>query len=119
MSQDETGYLLQNDLPAVDADEADILRGNPAGSSSAGGDGREAAESFSASASFKTSALHDFLHEDCMSISYDRLLSSTLCLRIVFPSLQQNASPLSILPAFLEVLGRKIDNIEDVVDWGS
>ncbi|CAE7278322.1 unnamed protein product, partial [Symbiodinium pilosum] len=69
--EDETGYLLQNDLPAVDADEADILRGNPAGSSSAG---------------------------------------------IVFPSLQQNASPLSILPAFLEVLGRKIDNIEDVVE---
>ena len=37
-------------------------------------------------------------------------------LRITFPSLQQNASPLSILPGYVDVLGRKIDNTEDVLD---
>ena len=37
-------------------------------------------------------------------------------MRLTFPSLSQNSSPLSIMPSFLEVLGRKIDNCEDVVD---
>ena len=36
--------------------------------------------------------------------------------RLTFPSLQQTASPLSILPGFLEVLGRKIDNTVDVIE---
>ena len=36
-------------------------------------------------------------------------------LRLTFPSLQQTSSPLTVLPQFLEVLGRKIDNCEDVL----
>ena len=44
------------------------------------------------------------------------LARSALPLRITFPSLQQNSSPLSILAGYLEVLGRKIDCSEDVQD---
>ena len=36
--------------------------------------------------------------------------------RLVFPSLQQTSSPLTILPSFMEILGRKIDNTEDVLE---
>lgn len=38
-------------------------------------------------------------------------------LRLVFPSVQENASAVAILPHFLEVCGRKIDNCAGVQDW--
>ena len=37
-------------------------------------------------------------------------------LRLVFPTVAENTSPASILASFLEVLGRKIDNLEDSMD---
>ena len=36
--------------------------------------------------------------------------------RIVFPTVAQNTSPCTVLANFIEVLGRKIDNCEDVLD---
>ena len=39
-------------------------------------------------------------------------------LRLVFPILQQNASPSSILPVFLTTLGRKLDNGDAIKDLG-
>jgi len=38
-------------------------------------------------------------------------------LRLVFPTIQENASAVSILPHFIEVCGRKIDNTANVLDW--
>ena len=37
-------------------------------------------------------------------------------LRLVFPAVSENTSPACILASFLEVLGRKIDNLEDSMD---
>jgi hypothetical protein len=37
---------------------------------------------------------------------------SKLALRLVFPTIQQNASVLGVLPAWIETLGRKIDAAE-------
>ena len=37
-------------------------------------------------------------------------------LRMCFPSIQQNVSPLSLLPSYIAVLGKKIDSAEGVKD---
>ena len=37
-------------------------------------------------------------------------------LRLVFPAVQENASAVAILPHFLEVCGRKLDNCHGVQD---
>ena len=42
---------------------------------------------------------------------------SHLKLRLVFPSVQENSSAIAILPHFLEVCGRKLDNVSGVQDW--
>ena len=39
-------------------------------------------------------------------------LDFILYLRLVFPTLQQNSSPLSVMTAFMETLGRKIDQAD-------
>ena len=39
--------------------------------------------------------------------------------RMVFPAVTATTSPLSILPQFVDVLGRKIDKISLEQDWGS
>ena len=36
--------------------------------------------------------------------------------RIVFPTVAQNTSPVTILANFIEVLGRKMDSCEDILD---
>ena len=38
-------------------------------------------------------------------------------IRLCFPSPQQNVSPATILPAFLQVLGRKLDQGDDTKDY--
>ena len=43
-------------------------------------------------------------------------MHTAIILRITFPILQQNASPLAILAGYLEVLGKKIDCTEDQLD---
>ena len=43
-------------------------------------------------------------------LNYERM--TLQCLRIAFPSLQQNASLLQVLPTWIETLGRKIDSAE-------
>lgn len=40
-------------------------------------------------------------------------------LRLVFPTVQENASALTILPQWVEVCGRKIDQSAAVLDRGS
>ena len=45
--------------------------------------------------------------------------SAWLKLRLVFPTIQQNMSVMSVLPTFLDTLGRKIENAEREKDWGS
>ena len=40
----------------------------------------------------------------------------TFKLRLVFPAVQENASAIAILPHFLEVCGRKLDNVAAVKD---
>ena len=38
-------------------------------------------------------------------------------LRLSFPSVTPTTSPLSILPSFVEVLGKKIDKVQIELDW--
>ena len=40
-------------------------------------------------------------------------------LRLVFPTLQQNSSPLSVMTTFMETLGRKIDQADREKAWVS
>ena len=40
-------------------------------------------------------------------------------LRLVFPTIAENASAVAVLPNFIEVCGRKIDNTTQVLDWFS
>ena len=40
-------------------------------------------------------------------------LEGTVYLRMTFPAVVATASPLSVLPQFVEVLGKKIDKIQD------
>jgi len=37
--------------------------------------------------------------------------------RLTFPTIQENASALTVLPHWIEVCGRKIDNTAAVLDW--
>lgn len=37
--------------------------------------------------------------------------------RLCFPTIQQNSSAVTVLPHFIEVCGRKIDNCDSVLDW--
>ena len=37
-------------------------------------------------------------------------------LRLIFPSLQQNVSPFTLLPQYLVVLGKKVDSAEKIKD---
>ena len=37
-------------------------------------------------------------------------------MRITFPTIAQNTSPTCVLASFLEILGRKIDMAEDLLD---
>ena len=40
-------------------------------------------------------------------------------LRLTFPTVAANASPLAVLPGFVDVLGRKLDKIQAELDrWG-
>ena len=51
-------------------------------------------------------------------VPYDLIKCRKPCpsnLRIIFPTLTENTSAVSILPGFIEVLGRKIDSAEDLV----
>ena len=50
----------------------------------------------------------------CLAVHYN--VFPYPCPRIVFPTVAQNVAPISILPQFLEVLGRKVDSCEDVLD---
>ena len=79
----------------MDGNAASITNG--AGSTAAASSAAQAEqlESFSSSASFKYQGFICKGH---------------------LPSLQQTASPLTILPGFLEVLGRKIDSCTDVLE---
>ena len=53
-TQDDSGFLLSDELPSVHASAADIFAGRVgAGSSVGGGDARKALESFSSAASFR------------------------------------------------------------------
>ena len=37
--------------------------------------------------------------------------------RLCFPTIQENTSAVAVLPHFIEVCGRKIDNCGSVLDW--
>ncbi|CAE7666304.1 unnamed protein product [Symbiodinium sp. CCMP2592] len=80
--EDESGFLMEDDLPSMSGPTAAILS-HPASSS----DGHENVVSGQA-ASFK----------------------------MVFPTLAQNASPVSILASFIDVCGRKMDQSDEVLD---
>lgn len=43
-------------------------------------------------------------------------VSVLLRMRLIFPSLQQNTSAISMLPQFIKILGQKIDNCGPVLD---
>lgn len=43
--------------------------------------------------------------------------SCTIELRLCFPTMVANTSPLAILPSFVEILGRKLDKISAELDW--
>lgn len=43
-------------------------------------------------------------------------LEGTVYLRMTFPAVVATASPLSVLPQFVEVLGKKIDKIQAELD---
>ena len=49
-------------------------------------------------------------------ISHGHIHVST-SLRLVFPTIQENTNAVGILPHFIEVCGRKIDNTAAVLDW--
>ena len=59
--QDDSGFLLEQDTPHIDAEDAALMNGESAPASSSKGDSAQQMESFSSSASFKLLAcmLHD------------------------------------------------------------
>ncbi|CAE7455803.1 unnamed protein product [Symbiodinium sp. CCMP2592] len=88
--RDDSGFLFSNDVPNIDAEEHALANGVATAAAASSATAQQM-ESFSASASFK---------------------------QLTFPSLSQTSSPVQLLPEYLEVLGRKIDNTEDVLDRG-
>ena len=49
-------------------------------------------------------------------MQFNMIFRGPVLLRIVFPTVSQNTSPSTLLPNFLEVLGRKVDSLEDHLD---
>ncbi|CAK9076424.1 unnamed protein product [Durusdinium trenchii] len=86
---DEAGTLLDSDLPDInESDPAALLSSQLAASSSGG-----AGSSSGGPSPLDTS-------------------QGTVYLRMTFPAVVATASPLSVLPQFVEVLGKKIDKIQ-------
>ncbi|CAE7544153.1 unnamed protein product [Symbiodinium sp. CCMP2456] len=84
--EDDTGFLMTADTPGFDSAPEALLSNVGAGAASSSG--ATAAVVTSQAASFK----------------------------IVFPTVSQNESPVSILGNFVEVLGRKVDSCEDQLE---
>ncbi|CAE7265711.1 unnamed protein product [Symbiodinium pilosum] len=82
-AEDDSGFLLGNDLPGIDGSATDL-----------------------ALATSGTTNVGEGAAVTCGAASFT----------IIFPSLAQNAAPTSILAGFIEVLGRKIDSCEDVIE---
>lgn len=60
--------------------------------------------------------VNSYSHLLIASTSYSRFTCWPTVLRLVFPAVQENASAVTILPTFLQVCGRKIDNTAAVLD---
>lgn len=85
--EDDSGFLLKNSTPSMEG-PPEVVVGGLAASSNGAASSSDAPASSTATASFK----------------------------LTFPALQQNQSALGLLPAFLEVLGKKIDACADQLD---
>lgn len=66
--------------------------------------------------SCSTTFCHIVSHLVIASKSYSRFTCWPTMLRLVFPAVQENTSAVTILPTFLQVCGRKIDNTTAVLD---
>ncbi|CAE7347924.1 unnamed protein product [Symbiodinium sp. CCMP2592] len=108
--QDETGWLLDGGLPSINGPTNEIVNFP----SSSSGAGHEAVVSGSA-ASFKILGknLEALVPSMVYAPSSIELAQSDM---MVFPTLAQNASPVSILASFIDVCGRKIDQSEEMLD---
>lgn len=120
--QDNGGSLLDSDLPNINASHEALLDHQVSGSSS----GQQAApDGGMASAagvmSFKLLCFLDlkrFLLETTSAFDHNfgENNRNHQLLRLCFPTVVANASPLSVLPQFVEVLGKKLDKITSELD---
>lgn len=116
--KDPTGTSLESDLPANSSLE--ILRRSDADDASMKPEDAAAANSGSfkfLGNSYSGALLYCLINQFRLNEKDTISFQSVEKLRLVFPTIQENCSAVSILPHFIEVCGRKIDNTATVLDW--
>ena len=109
-NEDESGYLLEADIPEISAKAEKVVLGpNASGSGPGIGDGHTAASGTTATASFRSVGC------SCVALLYINMVLR-VPVRILFPTISQNVSPVSILGNYLEILGKKVDMSEDTLE---
>lgn len=98
--QDPNGSFFTREAPGHDQQLLEKQTGGE------GGEGTEGSGS-----SFRNLALHRLGHAVLLyMLTWNRGYAFNLPLRMVFPTVQQNQSPLSVVPAFLDCLAKKMEH---------